>query len=143
VKLSDLKPCACCGGPLIKPPIVTWHVIRVSTALLHPRHARETLGLAQMTGSLAIAEVMGPAADAAVAIVGEQPGASWTELHVCFDCYCTKVGDLAGMCERADEPPSAVEARRGFTVGELLLGLALLALAALAVASIFAGGGSH
>lgn len=106
MKLTDLKPCACCRGPLIKPPMITWYVIRVSQALLHPQHARETLALNAMLSAdlsaLRIAEALAPNADQAVALIAEQPGGAWDELHVCFDCYCRSLGQLAGLVEQAN-----------------------------------------
>jgi hypothetical protein len=101
MKLSELKPCASCGGPLLRPGIANWYVVRVSQALLHPGAAREVLGLnVYFGGALGIAEVMAPRADQAVAIIGDQPGAAWTELHLCFDCYARKGSiDLASLVE--------------------------------------------
>lgn len=76
MKISDLKPCACCGGPLLNPPVATWYVIRLSQAMLHPRHAREVVGLTQIfNGAMGLAEGMAPAADKAVMVLGdEDPG---------------------------------------------------------------------
>jgi hypothetical protein len=47
LKLSELKPCAKCGGPLRKPPSIQWYVVRMCHAMLNPRATNEVLGLAQ------------------------------------------------------------------------------------------------
>ena len=73
MKISDLKPCAACGGPLLCPPCAVWYVIRVSHAMPHPRHAREVLGLTQILGgAVKVAEAMAPAADEAVMVLGDK-----------------------------------------------------------------------
>lgn len=105
MKLSELKPCSNCNGPLLGKQLINWYVVRVSMAMLHPTNARETLGLMQyFGGALAIAEAMAPRADESVAIIADQPGASWSELHLCLDCYCTvSVCSLAALIERQSE----------------------------------------
>lgn len=100
MKLSELKPCALCHGPLLKPPMGCWYVIRISHAMVNPRAARQVVGLDLMFGgALGIAEAMAPDADGAVTIVGDKEPSLMTELHVCFECYSGKLQDLAIAAE--------------------------------------------
>lgn len=109
MKISELKPCACCGGTLIKPPIVNWYVVRASGAMLHRTHAREVLGLNTFFGgAIRLAEAMAPAADEAVVIWGDKDPVLMTEFHVCMDCFYSRFGELGRLMEaKADEPVSA------------------------------------
>ncbi len=83
MKLSELKPCDHCGGPL--PP--SWWIVRVSQAMLDREATQETLGLMQMLGgSLAIAEAMGARSEEAVLVMGDKVTGLWTEIFLCQDC---------------------------------------------------------
>lgn len=83
MKLSELKPCAHCGGKL--PPV--WYLVKVSQCMLDPQATNQTLGLAQMfQGNLALAEVMGARPDEAVKIVADELGVDWDRLFLCQDC---------------------------------------------------------
>lgn len=110
MRLSELKPCACCNGPLMKPPAGSWYVIRLTQALIDHRAARETGGLAMMfggfnaPGALAIAECMSPNADV-VMIMGDKEPSLMTELHVCFDCMVEKFSSLLHAAEVANREP--------------------------------------
>jgi hypothetical protein len=103
VKLSDLKPCAVCGGPL--PPI--WRVVRVSLAALDREATNGVLGVSQMMGglhvpgALAIAEALAPASDQAVMVLGDKDKSMMDEFNICQGCFLTKPIDLALLQERA------------------------------------------
>jgi hypothetical protein len=98
VKLSDLKPCACCNRPLCKPPLSSWYVIRISQAMVNPRAANEVLGLTQvLQGALAIAEAFAPDAGNAVTILGDKEPALMREIHICLDCLHETLGRLANL----------------------------------------------
>jgi hypothetical protein len=110
MKLTDLRPCDACNGPLQGKPggvrSATWYVVRVTQAMLNPKAAGRTLGLAQFFGqgsispaALNLAEVMGDCGDDAVMILGDKEPALTTELFICFDCYCGPL-DLASVVER-------------------------------------------
>jgi hypothetical protein len=100
MKLSMLKPCAVCGGPL--PPI--WQVVKVSMAALDRNATNSVLGVSQILGgsgqALAIAEVMAPGAEEAVMIAGEKDDSLWAQFNVCQACYLTKNFNLAEVAER-------------------------------------------
>lgn len=70
------KHCACCGGPLQKPPIGNWQVVRVSQA-----HA--------------------PSAGAVVIVADRYPECM-VEVHVCFGCWTSRLMPLAEMVDRVN-----------------------------------------
>jgi hypothetical protein len=99
MKLSQLKPCACCGGPLTNGGGLTWPVIRISQALLNPKAANQVMGMTQyFGGALKLAEVMTPDPDA-VKIIGDEKDGEWKEVHVCLDCFISKFGRLPDISE--------------------------------------------
>lgn len=80
-KASELRPCAICGQPLRKPPLIQWYVVRVATVILKPEALNQVMGMTQaMGGSLALAETFVPQPN----VADEVPGA--VELHVCYSC---------------------------------------------------------
>ena len=99
MKLSDLKPCAVCGGPL--PPI--WYVVRASMAMLNERAARGVLGLNTIFGgqALALAETMAPAADEAVMVAMDKDRDLMHEIHICQQCYLMKEVCMGELTERS------------------------------------------
>ena len=107
MKLSELKPCALCGGPLVaRQGLATWYVLRVSQAMVSPRAASQVMGLSQIFGgSLGLAEVLAPDADGAVMIFGDKDPRLMQELHICFDCFhgvndAHSLADLPAAIER-------------------------------------------
>lgn len=102
MKLSELRVCDSCRGPLLAPGGgITFRVVRVSMAVVSPRAAREVMGLSMMFGgALGLAEAMAPEADA-VKILADH-GTPWTELFLCQDCYCTRDANLASLVEMRD-----------------------------------------
>ena len=105
MKLSELKPCARCHGPL--PPI--WYVVRTSVAILDEKATRGVLGLHTMFGdsaaSLRIAEVMAPAAEKAVIIAGDDKPELMNELFLCSRCYLMEDVNLCRLVENQNEEP--------------------------------------
>lgn len=99
MKISELKPCAICRGPL--PPI--WYVVRMSMALLDKNATNAVLGLNQIWSgnALGLAEVMVPGADEAVIIGMDRDKELMTEIHVCSDCYLMRQVSLAELSEGA------------------------------------------
>lgn len=108
MKLSELKPCASCNGPLLKPPAGNWYVIRQTIAMVSPNSAQSVMGLAAyFRGHLGLAEAFAPEADKAVMILADQPGApKASEIHICMDCYVRHFGRLGVLLEssRQGEP---------------------------------------
>lgn len=104
MKLTDLRPCDQCGGPVGQ----HFYVLDVSQAMVSPRAANEVLGTAmilggiQNPGALAIAEVMAPRADEAVMVFGEKDLALNTRLLVCQDCVFGSI-ELAMLLEAASQ----------------------------------------
>lgn len=99
MKLSALRPCDQCGGPLG----LSFGVVRCSTALVSPRSAREVLGVSAIFGgALGLAEVMAPDADGAVVVLGDREPALTTELLLCMDCYATAAVSLAELMGRRE-----------------------------------------
>ena len=98
MKLSELKPCAACHGKIA--PI--WYVVRISQAMLNPRAANQTLGLAQMFGgNLALAEVMSPQPDCVLVMGDAEPGLM-TELSICQNCFLMGKVELPILMEEAN-----------------------------------------
>lgn len=109
MKLSEAKPCANCGGPLLRPPMGTWYVLRISQAMVNPNAANAVLGTAQILGGhRGLAEVMAPAADDAIWILGDKQRELMTEIHLCFDCATSELS-IAMLVEavnrRTEEAP--------------------------------------
>lgn len=107
MKLSELKPCSSCGGPLLTPPAGCWYVVRVSTAMVNPRAARQVVGLSMMFGgAMGLAEAMAPDPENAVLILGDQDKALLSEFHLCLDCVPVQ---LLGLLEKRAESEAANE----------------------------------
>lgn len=95
MKLSELKPCAGCGGPLMinrqDIRINQFFVVDSSMAMLDPKSANQTLGLAQyFQGNLQLAEIMGPAAETAVRVAGDLDPKLKDRVFICFECFYGK-----------------------------------------------------
>lgn len=87
MKLSEVRPCDCCGGKIAP----NFYVVRGSLAVFSPQAANATLGLTQMFGgALALAEAMSPDPEV-VKIAGEFDKSLWHELFLCQSCY---MGDV-------------------------------------------------
>jgi hypothetical protein len=97
--------CDGCGGPLQRPPIGNFYVVRASLAIVNPGPARQVLGLTQyFNGALGLAEVMAPAAEDAIIVAGDKEPGLMTELLLCFDCWTRPLclSDLAEKRAAAD-----------------------------------------
>lgn len=105
VKLSELKPCVCCGGPLLIPGVGNWYVLRQTIGILNPTASRQVSGMMQFfNGSMKLAEVFTPDAENAVFILCDHPNApKASEIHVCLGCYIEKFGNLPWLFEASDE----------------------------------------
>lgn len=88
MKLSELKPCAACGGPLLSKGMGTWYVVHISQAMLNARAANQVLAINQYFNgnALGLAEMFVPGSDDAVMIFGEKQPELWTKAHICMEC---------------------------------------------------------
>jgi hypothetical protein len=100
MKLTELRPCDNCGGPIAP----TFYVVSIDQALVHPKAANEVLGLNQMFGghALQLAEVMAPDAEAVKMVPGGP-----TKIYLCIACCCTAGILLAALLEKRHVPPPA------------------------------------
>lgn len=97
MKLSELKPCAACGGRIA--PL--WYVLRFTQAMVMPHATHQTLGLVQyFNGNLALAEAMSPEPDC-VKVLGDEEPSLMREVHVCQKCFLEKSLYLAVLMEEA------------------------------------------
>ena len=106
MKLSQIRPCDNCGGPIA--PI--FQVIRTSVALFNPQAANQMLGMTQMFGGtrtgLAIAEVMGPNPEVVKIAMDEKEFAGLkTEIFLCQKCFIADV-NIAMLSEKVCEATS-------------------------------------
>lgn len=108
MKLSELRPCDNCGGPVG----TTFNILRHSIVAVNAEKANRVLGMAQFfQGHLGLAEVMGPE-DNPVIIAGEFNPVLWTDLFICQDCYYQKHLSIPSMMEnRVNKIAADVEAR--------------------------------
>lgn len=124
MKLSELKPCAACGGSL--PPL--WHVVRTSMAMFKPGAMRDTMALVEKfgglrnPGALAVAEIMSPDPEC-ITILGDEKPELMIEFNLCQRCFLKGSMDIALLAECAQkktEPPveEAAEAAQHFSEGE-------------------------
>lgn len=101
MKLSELRPCDNCGGPLAPPNV--FYVVRMSLALILPGAVNTVLGMTQMfNGNLQLAEVMAPEADAAI-IAGDEEPELMSEFILCQKCFTVGKVDLAVMQEKQND----------------------------------------
>jgi hypothetical protein len=92
MKLSELKPCACCSGPLLTRGIIQWYVLRQTMAMLKPQDTNRVLGLTQFfQGSIALAEAFETSKP--VTILGDCEPELMTEIHICFNCWISNKFD--------------------------------------------------
>ena len=97
MKVSELRPCDKCGGP-INP---VFHVVRFSPAVVDQQAVRETMGLNMMFGgALGLAEALTSSPDAVRIAMDEAEGKPLqVELFLCESCYCGDV-NLAALAEK-------------------------------------------
>jgi len=107
MKLSELRQCDGCGGPLVQAPNIRFDVIRWSPAVVIPTAANQVLGVTQiLQGALKLAETMAPEPDV-VKLLGDE-GAGWTELLLCFTCSVhPRLARLHEMLEGRQEREAA------------------------------------
>jgi hypothetical protein len=98
MRLSDLRPCENCGGPLGG----SFVVLRSSQAMLNPKAARVVMGTTMILGgALRLAEAMAGGADEAVLVFGDKDRELLNEFLLCQDCGAgeVNVGRLASQAQ--------------------------------------------
>lgn len=103
-KLTELRPCDNCGGPVRS----MFHVIRTSMATVNVQAVNEFFGMHQFFGgkaSVALVENFAPAAADAITVAMDKPEFQelMTELVICHGCFCDKPLDLPMLIERINE----------------------------------------
>ena len=100
MKANEIHPCDGCGQSLCKHGMMSFTVVRASTAVIDRQAFNTTMGLNQMFGgAMDLAEVMSPDPEI-VKIVGDQRGQKWNQYLLCLDCYSHKsLAELAGLME--------------------------------------------
>jgi len=93
MKLTEIRPCDSCGGKIAP----QFYVLRLSLAMFKPSAVNSTMGIAQITGSLAIAETLSPDPEV-VTVMGDEDKRLWMELYLCPDC-CMKDLNILGLIE--------------------------------------------
>lgn len=92
MKLSELRPCDFCGGPVG----LCFRFIEVRVAVVRPDAARQVMGLSVAHGfPIGLAEEFAPEADRAVAHSEELTD----KLFCCTECYCKPL-DIARVIEK-------------------------------------------
>jgi hypothetical protein len=78
MKLSDLKPCATCGGTIA--PV--FYRVRIDNILIDPQATNQVLGLNQVFGgqALGLAEAMAPVDDVTITM-------HTVDVFVCNECF--------------------------------------------------------
>lgn len=116
LKLSELRPCDVCNGPLVP----AFQHIQIRHAIFNADNANATLGLTQMygglsrRGALAIAEALSPGADAAVDVVNEPE--ITTTLFVCLKCMMEPIDLAVLIAKRGEKKPEAEHGSEGAVV---------------------------
>lgn len=95
MKISEMRPCISCDGPLIGPgkgPM--FYVLRYSLAMADQKNYSGVAGVMQIVGggkeslaALNIAEAMAPRADDAFIIAGDKEPELWTKVFLCQPCF--------------------------------------------------------
>ena len=95
IKLSEIRPCDNCSGPLA--PLFS--VVNIRMAVFNRQNINSVLGTSQIFGhrSLALAEAMAPGADDAIEVLDEPD--SVTRIFLCQKCYTEDI-NIAVIGER-------------------------------------------
>jgi len=104
MKISDLRPCANCGGKITGPEgrCPQFYVLKFSTALLNPREIQRQMAGAEYVGHFGIAQALGMVDSQPVAtIIGDEEGGRWLTIYLCQECYIMKPINLLELIEKA------------------------------------------
>jgi hypothetical protein len=107
VKVSELRPCDNCAGPIAP----TFYVVRFSQAIINAAAVNEFMGMHQFfqgKASAALVENFAPAAGDAALVFGDKDKTLETELFVCQRCVLAGPIDLAMLQERRNHQTKSV-----------------------------------
>lgn len=108
MKVSELRPCDSCGGPIAP----MFYVLRACLALIKPDAVNQFLGMHRFfdgKASAALVENFAPASLDAVIVVGDQKPELMTEIHLCVACTDQPL-DLLSLIEKRRARHGAAEA---------------------------------
>jgi len=105
VKLSDLRPCDFCNGPVG----FCFRVITIALAVVNRRAVQEAVGFHAMGWPLGLTEAMGAHASSGDPVAVAEDNELVTRLFACQDCYATKLSALAVAAEARDAETAAGE----------------------------------
>jgi hypothetical protein len=109
-RISDLRPCDNCGGPITP----FFYVVRMSLAFIREEAVNQFIGMHRFFGgraSPALVENFAPAAATGVKVAGDEEPTLMTELVICQRCYLDQPIDLALLTERRSQAHNAKEVR--------------------------------
>lgn len=94
MKLSALRPCDACGGPLLKPHVATFLVVESQQAMINPVVVQQLAGMGAVWNqdifksprALAMAEIFIPQSDDAVWRLGDKEPELKSNLLLCLEC---------------------------------------------------------
>lgn len=112
-KLTDLRPCDNCKGPVG----ALFHVLRFSIAVVNVETVNRFLGMHQFFQGRAVdalVENFTPGSEKAITIAMDEPEFKddCTELFICHNCFLNKPLDLPILQERRSEEIHRAEQKR-------------------------------
>ena len=102
IKLSEIRSCDACGGPIA--PVFSYVQIRMG--VFNSKNSNQVLGMMQMWGkqsmqALKVAEALAPGADEAVEVVDEADAT--TTLFICSKCILEPIDLTVLMAKVSDK----------------------------------------
>lgn len=99
--ITDLKPCAKCGGPIV--PIC--HRIRIDMGVMDQQNMQQFAGMYNYFGgkSASLAAIFAPGSNELVKFTTDVDPAAGTTLFLCNNCYCSGDLDIAVLVEQDND----------------------------------------
>ena len=97
MKQSDIEPCVGCNKGVAHTRAITFYVLRIGYRAINLPVVQRQTGLEMMLGNAAIASVMGPDEDIAIALGDDR------NVLVCLDCAMRM--PIAEIAEIANQEP--------------------------------------
>jgi hypothetical protein len=98
MRLSQLRPCSGCGGPVFTPATGrTFFVVRLSGAAVSVRAVEVLEAAARTLAPLAEIESRQPKPDEAVVVLGDQDPKLMQEALLCSRCYFTVASVIGAL----------------------------------------------